>query len=100
MKKFVMILMLTAFALPAQAGVLANLPSLVLAPFGGPCTDCNMGVQSVMVSTPESAGWLANWIGPSAKRAFQNGDYVVFARELYQHFNLEALSLQPELKRE
>ena len=46
MKKLIIFLMLTGFSIPAHAGMLANLPSLVLAPFGDPCPDCKMSVIS------------------------------------------------------
>jgi hypothetical protein len=99
MKKIIMILMLTGFTAPTQAGILTNLPTLVLAPFAGPCTDCNMELQSVMVSNLETSGWLENLIGPNANHALKGGHYVAFAQALYQQFNLELLNPQPRLKR-
>ena len=91
MKKLVMILMLTAFAAPAQASMLVSLPSMVLAPFGGPCTDCNMGVQTSLMSNPQSSGWLTNLLGPSASQAVCSADQWLFEQG-YRNANQPAVA--------
>ena len=98
MKKLVMILMLTFFAAPANASILVNLPSMVLAPFGDPCPDCAMTKQTSLVTNPQNSGWLATLLSAPAGQTLCTQQTSTQAR-MNQECELEPLSLQNAIQK-
>ena len=101
MKKLIILLMLTGFSLPAHAGMLANLPSLVLAPFGDPCPDCKMSVISELYTQNDETSLVQTVSFKSVIEQISQGNLSALLNQLkqsIQHHLAGTVSLNGEVQ--
>ena len=101
MKKLIILLMLTGFSLPAHAGMLANLPSLVLAPFGDPCPDCKMSVISELYTQNDETSLVQTVSFKSVIEQISQGNLSALLNQLkqsIQHHLAGTVSLNSEVQ--
>ena len=101
MKNLIIFLMLTGFSIPAHAGMLANLPSLVLAPFGDPCPDCKMSVISELYTQNEETSLVQTVSFKSVIEQISQGNLSAMLNHLkqsIQHYLAGTVSLNGEVQ--